>query len=92
MKIKIADKFFLGGPLNLRGFEIRGCGPKFESDSIGGDLFWATGLHIYTPLPFSSTKPKSLGSSFRLHGFLNAGNFYDFPFKFGKFYDLNIII
>jgi len=28
--ISINDKFFLGGPLNLRGFSNRGAGPHSE--------------------------------------------------------------
>jgi outer membrane protein insertion porin family len=30
-KVLISDKFFLGGPLSLRGFENRGVGPNSES-------------------------------------------------------------
>lgn len=29
-KFNISDRFFLGGPLNLRGFGIRGVGPHSE--------------------------------------------------------------
>ncbi|XP_029174044.1 sorting and assembly machinery component 50 homolog isoform X2 [Nylanderia fulva] len=36
MKISIADHFFLGGPLNVRGFDMRGCGPRSNGNSVGG--------------------------------------------------------
>jgi outer membrane protein insertion porin family len=49
--VTIADKFFLGGPLNLRGFEMRGVGAESDGNSLGGTAYWATGLHLYTPLP-----------------------------------------
>ena len=26
--IKIQDRFFIGGPLTLRGFNMKGCGPS----------------------------------------------------------------
>jgi outer membrane protein insertion porin family len=50
--VTIADHFFLGGPLNVRGFEMRGLGPSSEGNAIGGQMYWAAGLHLYTPLPF----------------------------------------
>lgn len=30
----IADRFFLGGPLTLRGFEIRGAGPHDQGEHL----------------------------------------------------------
>ena len=41
--LTIADKFFLGGPLNVRGFETRGLGPSSANNAIGGLMYWATG-------------------------------------------------
>ncbi|KAK0085898.1 hypothetical protein PV326_005755 [Microctonus aethiopoides] len=73
MQINIADNFFLGGPMNLRGFARRGCGPHEEGNAIGGNTFWAAALHLYTPLPFRPGK-NSFGDLFRLHGFINGGN------------------
>ncbi|XP_076642464.1 sorting and assembly machinery component 50 homolog A isoform X1 [Halictus rubicundus] len=72
-EISIADRFFLGGPMNLRGFEMRGCGPREENDSLGGDGYWAAALHLYTPLPFRPGR-NGIGDLFRLHGFINGGN------------------
>ncbi|XP_046742356.1 sorting and assembly machinery component 50 homolog isoform X2 [Diprion similis] len=83
MQISICDNFFLGGPLNLRGFDMRGCGPRCEGNSIGGDLYWALALHLYTPLPFRPGQ-NSFGDLFRLHGFINGGNLTNFSFKFDR--------
>lgn len=83
MKISIADQFFLGGPLNLRGFAMRGCGPRYDGNSIGGGIYWAAALHVYTPLPFRPGR-NSFGDLFRLHGFVNGGNLSDLFFMNGK--------
>lgn len=83
MKISIADHFFLGGPLNVRGFDMRGCGPRYDGNAVGGEVYWAAALHVYTPLPFISGS-KSFGNLFRLHGFINGGNLSNFTFTYGK--------
>lgn len=85
MKVTIADNFFLGGPLNLRGFEMRGCGPRQDGNSLGGDMYWALALHVYTPLPFRPGRG-GFGDLFKLHGFINAGNVSNFPFKLANSY------
>ncbi|KAG7214024.1 hypothetical protein KM043_001394 [Ampulex compressa] len=85
MKINIADHFFLGGPMNLRGFEMRGCGPRDEGSSLGGNAYWATALHVYTPLPFRPGR-NSFGDHFRLHGFINGGNVSNIAFVFDNGY------
>ena len=51
----IADRFFVGGPLNVRGFEMRGLGPSSENCALGGLTYWAAGLHLYSALPFASS-------------------------------------
>ncbi|KAJ2943280.1 hypothetical protein O0L34_g12086 [Tuta absoluta] len=68
----IPDHFFLGGPTTMRGFRQRGVGPHSDGQATGGKLYWAGGLHIYTPLPFRPGKG-GLGELFRAHGFLLAG-------------------
>jgi len=73
----ISDNFFLGGPLNIRGFDLRGVGPHSDGNSLGGSLYWATGLHVYGPLPFRPGKG-GFGDLFRTHLFLNAGNLGSF--------------
>lgn len=34
-EIRINDRFFLGGPLTLRGFNTKGVGPHSEGESSG---------------------------------------------------------
>jgi len=84
--VTLSDNFFLGGPLSVRGFDLRGLGPSSEGHATGGLSYWATGLHLYTPLPFRRQSPqRSLGSGdsgqqssfgdlFRTHAFVTAGN------------------
>lgn len=45
----------------------------WSGDYLGGEAYWAGGLHLYTPLPFRSNKG-GLADLFRTHFFLNAGN------------------
>uniref|UniRef100_A0A224XJ05 Putative sorting and assembly machinery sam50 protein n=1 Tax=Panstrongylus lignarius TaxID=156445 RepID=A0A224XJ05_9HEMI len=68
----ICDNFFLGGPMSLRGFEFRSVCPAGEHYT-GARMYWSTGLHIFTPLPF---KPGSggFGDLFRSHLWINCGN------------------
>lgn len=69
----IVDRFFIGGPLTLRGFPINTVGPKVDGYALGGSLYWIGAFHIYTPLPHRPKKG-SFGDSFRTHLFVNAGN------------------
>ncbi|KAJ0183039.1 hypothetical protein K1T71_001015 [Dendrolimus kikuchii] len=69
---EIPDHFFLGGATTLRGFTQRGVGPTSDGQYTGGTMYWASGVHVYTPLPFQPGK-NGLGSLFRSHMFLNAG-------------------
>ena len=69
----INDRFFLGGPLSVRGFKMKGIGPRAREASLGADAFWAAGCHLYTPLPFRPGRG-GFGDLFRLHCFANAGN------------------
>ncbi|XP_078581194.1 sorting and assembly machinery component 50 homolog [Branchiostoma floridae x Branchiostoma japonicum] len=72
---RINDRFFLGGPTTLRGFDMHGIGPKSEGDFMGSEGFWAAGLHLYTPLPFRPGKG-GFGELFRTHMFVTAGNLF----------------
>ncbi|KAL1123130.1 hypothetical protein AAG570_002218, partial [Ranatra chinensis] len=73
----VCDNFFLGGPLTLRGFDLRGVGPQADGNFIGAKVFWSGALHLYTPLPF---RPGSggFGDLFRSHLFINVGNIGDY--------------
>lgn len=69
----INDRCFLGGPLSVRGYAMKGIGQHSNQASLGGEVFWASGVHLYTPLPFRPGKG-GFGDLFRLHFFANAGN------------------
>lgn len=71
--ILINDKFFLGGPLTLRGFNLKGVGPHSDGNALGGDMYCVGALHLYTSLPFKSSK-EGFGNLFRSHLFVNAGS------------------
>ncbi|XP_063418963.1 sorting and assembly machinery component 50 homolog [Mytilus trossulus] len=71
--IKINDRYFLGGPLTLRGFTVNGVGPHSDGNALGADAYWLSGLHLYTPLPFRPGKG-GFGEMFRSHFFVTAGN------------------
>ena len=78
-KILINDKFFIGGPLTLRGFELNRVGNERMGTFLGSTSFWVVGAHLYAPLPFHWAKFGS-GSwldNFRMHAFLTAGNACD---------------
>lgn len=91
MKISIIDHFFLGGPLNIRGFDMRGCGPRSEGNATGGDVYWSAALHAYTPLPFRPGR-NGFGDLFKLHGFINGGNLSNFTAKLANNYKENMKI
>uniref|UniRef100_A0AAR5Q7D4 Bacterial surface antigen (D15) domain-containing protein n=1 Tax=Dendroctonus ponderosae TaxID=77166 RepID=A0AAR5Q7D4_DENPD len=75
-KVTIADRCYIGGPLSIRGFDMRGIGPHSDSDSLGSNAFWAAGFHLFTPLPFRPGQG-GFGELFRTHLFLNTGNVGD---------------
>jgi len=75
--ITMSDNFYLGGPLNIRGFDLRGVGPHSDGNSMGGTIYWTSGLHLYTPLPFRPGKG-GFGDLFKTHLFMNAGNLGSF--------------
>lgn len=77
--IKINDRFFLGGPLTLRGFSMNSIGPHAQDCFLGAEAYWAGGLHVYTPLPFRPLR-RVLDKVCRTHFFLNTGNIGNFAF------------
>ncbi|KNC77357.1 hypothetical protein SARC_10184 [Sphaeroforma arctica JP610] len=71
----ISDRYFLGGAMSMRGFNMAGIGPRDRNDSLGGDAFWATGIQIRSPIPLLQ---KSTGDTLQLHSFFNAGSLANF--------------
>ncbi|KAG8896504.1 hypothetical protein FRB99_008858 [Tulasnella sp. 403] len=62
-----SDRCQLGGPLSVRMFGQNGLGPKDGADSLGGDLYWSTGLSVISNIPKKPHWPV------KLHAFVNAG-------------------
>lgn len=76
--VNLADKFYLGGPTNVRGFNYNGLGPRSITssanqnyltggDRLGGNYYYAVGLSSYFKLPRLSH------TNLRFHHYLNAG-------------------
>lgn len=65
----ILDRFFIGGPNDVRGFTLNGLGPKASNNSIGGDLFFNGGVSLVSKIPYTSAD-----SNFKFHNFVNYGN------------------
>lgn len=70
----LADRFFLGGSTDVRGFAFHGIGPRREQEQLatGGNAFWAAGANAYFPLP--ERLYQHVGDAVQLHLFANAGN------------------
>lgn len=77
--ININDRFFLGGPLTLRGYNFHGCGPHSQDNALGAEAYWLAAAHIYSPLPFRPGKGR-FGDLFKTHLFINAGNLGNLDF------------
>ncbi|MBZ3875809.1 Sorting and assembly machinery component 50-like protein B [Sciurus carolinensis] len=48
----IANRFYLGGPTSIHRLSMHRIGPQSKGDYLGGEGYWAGGLHLYTLLPF----------------------------------------
>ncbi|GBG33292.1 Sorting and assembly machinery component 50-like [Hondaea fermentalgiana] len=74
----ICDRFWLGGPLDLRGFNHKGAGPRTSpnrpgaqgGDSLGGDATWRLGTNLTLPFPHGLLHAAGV----RCHLYANAGN------------------
>jgi outer membrane protein insertion porin family len=75
----VSDKFFVGGPMQLRGFLPTGIGPRAKTggasapggDALGGDIFYTATVAASVPFPtISFLKDTNL----RLFGFANVGS------------------
>ena len=68
-------RFFLGGATTLRGFGMWGVGPQDSGYSLGGEMYWAAGLHLYHPLPFIHGH---INRFLKLHAFLTTGKLFNY--------------
>lgn len=74
----LSDRFYVGGPLQLRGFCPAGIGPRAKTggsstpggDSLGGDFFYTGTLAASIPFP---AIPFLQNNGVRLFGFANMG-------------------
>ncbi|XP_050530646.1 sorting and assembly machinery component 50 homolog A-like isoform X2 [Daktulosphaira vitifoliae] len=72
-KPNLMDKFFLGGPMTLRGFQSRGIGSLSNNSIAGVTSYWVSAIHIYIK-PLLGMENSRINDVFRLHLFCNAGN------------------
>ena len=68
-------RFHLGGSTTLRGFDMWGTGPQDTGYSLGGEAYWAVGLHLYHPLPFLQGQ---INEFLKTHLFLTTGNLFNY--------------
>lgn len=66
---RIVDRFFLGGPGSLRGFQYNAVGPSHQQLALGGGAYWTGSAHLSFPLPLRDVPDFVSG-----HLFFNAGN------------------
>lgn len=69
--VPISSLFVLGGPQTLRGFMMGGAGNHIDAVATGAHTYWASGAHLWAPLPFFGTQ--GFANLFRLHLFYNCG-------------------
>ncbi|TVY55073.1 SAM50-like protein SPAC17C9.06 [Lachnellula cervina] len=48
---RVNDRFQLGGPTDIRGFNIGGLGPRDGNDGVGGDVYAAFSSNLLFPFP-----------------------------------------
>ncbi|KAL9179934.1 hypothetical protein ACHAXT_007904 [Thalassiosira profunda] len=79
MPLPSSDRFYVGGPGQLRGFLPASIGPRANKggsgvpggDALGGDLFYAATLAASVPFPSHFATLRQNGA--RIFGFANAG-------------------
>jgi len=77
--VPFSDRFYIGGPGQLRGFLPSGIGPRANKggssvpggDALGGDLFYTSTLATSIPFPSYFSTLRQNGA--RIFGFANAG-------------------
>jgi len=52
-----------------------GVGPQDSGYSLGGEMYWAAGLHLYHPLPFIYGQ---INRFLKLHAFLTTGKLFNY--------------
>ena len=73
-------KFFLGGPRNMRGYDLRKVGPQLEDPEDPGRFFALGGMSkLYTTLEFEYPLVREAGMKWAV--FADAGNVYTDSFN-----------
>ncbi|HEU6447154.1 MAG TPA: outer membrane protein assembly factor BamA [Verrucomicrobiae bacterium] len=81
------DRFFLGGPYDMRGFKYRNVAPRQPGfigvdEPIGGDTYWVGSVEYSIPI-----LEKDNGVSLRVAGFYDAGSVAAQPFSYSGPFD-----
>lgn len=63
----IVDRFYLRGPSSVLVFRTHSVGPQSEGSYLGGEEYWASGLHVYTPLHFLPGQAKAASGNSSEH-------------------------
>ncbi|CEP15494.1 hypothetical protein [Parasitella parasitica] len=63
---KMSDRFYVGGPLSVRGFKMGGI--RESEEPVGGEGYWAAGASLIASLPGLTHLPV------KAHSFVNAGS------------------
>eukprot|EP00735_Rhodelphis_limneticus_P015349 TRINITY_DN957_c0_g1::TRINITY_DN957_c0_g1_i1::g.16003::m.16003 TRINITY_DN957_c0_g1::TRINITY_DN957_c0_g1_i1::g.16003 ORF type:complete len:452 (+),score=122.42,sp/Q10478/SAM50_SCHPO/25.06/5e-28,Bac_surface_Ag/PF01103.18/1.9e-43,DUF2422/PF10337.4/0.071 TRINITY_DN957_c0_g1_i1:48-1358(+) len=66
---RFSDRFFLGGPNDMRGFSLKGVGPHAGKDALGGDGFAHASGALETAVPLGLLAQLQM----RFHLFAHAG-------------------
>lgn len=64
----VLERFYIGGPNDVRSFLLNGLGPKSFQSAIGGDAFLSGGVSLVSQIPFIAKD-----SNFKFHTFFNYG-------------------
>ncbi|KAG2197401.1 hypothetical protein INT47_005654, partial [Mucor saturninus] len=67
-QMHMSDRFYVGGPLSVRGFKMGGIGEREGNDALGGEGYWAAGASLISSIPGLSHLP------IKAHAFANAGS------------------
>ena len=70
------DRYWLGGPLELRGFNWKKLGAKEDGNYLGGTAFWRSAVHVLTKLPYIRGD-HWISKNVRSHGFLEIGGLWN---------------
>lgn len=71
-KVRICDRFHIGGTNSLRGFRPRGVGPRDGEDALGGETYYVATAMVSAPTPESSLLSQLFNA--RVHAFATIGD------------------